>query len=56
MPDGNRDRLKRFDKPMGTSSVRKELDAGWDYNKIHSQWLGGIDAYKKRIKKYLIYK
>lgn len=56
MPDGNRDRLKRFDKPMGTSSVRKELDAGWDYYKIHSQWLGGIDAYKKRIKKYLIYK
>ena len=46
----------RFDKAVGTSTVRREIEAGWDYYRIQAKWMPGIEAYRTKIKKYMIYK
>lgn len=58
MPDGKKERLLKFDKAMGTSLVRKAIDAGWDYRTIMQTCDRSVAAQNFMMKrgKYLIYK
>lgn len=51
-----KDKLAIFDKAMGTASIRKSIDMGWDYRKIAKSWENKLRIYKAKRKKYLIYK
>ena len=56
MADGNRDRLNRFDKAEGTSSVRNGVNAGLDYTQIATSWKADQDRFCAKTAKYRIYK
>ncbi len=58
MPDGKKERLLKFDKAMGTSLVRRAIDAGWDYRTIMQTCDRNVAAQNFMMKrgKYLIYK
>jgi uncharacterized protein YbbC (DUF1343 family) len=45
-----------FDKAEGTDTVRKQVQAGWNYKKIVASWQRKIKNFKTKRKKYLIYK
>jgi len=51
-----KDKMATFDKAMGTSSIRREVAAGWDYRKIIRQWQRALLIFKSKRAKYLIYK
>ncbi len=55
-PDGNKDRLRRFDKAAGTSSVRNGIEAGWSYSKIAAAWQAPMENFRAKAQKYMIYK
>ncbi|HBC87700.1 MAG TPA: DUF1343 domain-containing protein [Lentisphaeria bacterium] len=54
--DGKQSRLLMFDKAMGTSMVRRALDAGWNYQQIIQAYQKNLDVFIQKRSKYLIYK
>ncbi len=51
-----KDKLAIFDKAMGTDSVRKKIDGGWNYRSIAQSWDKKLRSFKAKRKEYLIYK
>ena len=49
------DKTATFDKAEGTSSIRKEVNAGWNFSAIVNSWKNKINQFKAKRKKYLIY-
>lgn len=45
-----------FEKLAGTDELRKQLTAGATEAEIKASWKPGLDAYKQRRKKYLLYR
>ncbi len=45
-----------FDKAMGTATTRADIQAGKSYKQIVQRWQSGINSYKAKRAKYLIYK
>ncbi|MFZ2657403.1 MAG: DUF1343 domain-containing protein [Victivallales bacterium] len=54
--DGKKERLLKFDKAMGSSSIRREIDAGWDYRQIVQGYQKNLDSFIQKRSRYLIYK
>lgn len=50
------DKVATFDKAMGTASIRKEILTGWHYRKITGSWEPALSKFRKKRKKYLIYR
>jgi len=48
-------RLSMFDKVCGTDKVRMEFSKSFQVNSIIGIWNNGIEAYKKRVEKHLLY-
>ena len=44
-----------MDKLAGTDELRKQIEAGWDEDRIRASWEKGLEQYKLIRKKYLIY-
>lgn len=44
-----------FEKLAGTASLRDQIEAGWDENRIRESWKGELDEYLGIREKYLIY-
>ncbi len=44
-----------FDRIAGTSNLRKQLQEGWDEQRIRQSWHADLEAYKNMRKKYLLY-
>ncbi len=55
-PDKKPERLKKFDKAMGTSKVRIAIESGYNWKQISHSWLKENEEFRKNIQKYLIYK
>ena len=45
-----------FEKLAGTTSLRKQIEAGWDEDQIRESWQSDIESYKNIRQKYLIYR
>jgi uncharacterized protein YbbC (DUF1343 family) len=58
MADGKKERLLKFDKAMGSSMIRKAIDAGWDYRSVMEACnkTAAAQNFLIKRKKYLIYK
>ncbi|HCE44891.1 MAG TPA: DUF1343 domain-containing protein [Lentisphaeria bacterium] len=54
--DGKKERLLKFDKAMGSTSIRKQIDAGWSYTQVVQGYQKKLDAFMLKRSKYLIYK
>jgi uncharacterized protein YbbC (DUF1343 family) len=50
------DKIKMFDKAMGTATVRQEISAGWNYQQIATKWQPEVNRFRLKRRKYLIYK
>ncbi|MBL8002313.1 MAG: DUF1343 domain-containing protein [Flavobacteriales bacterium] len=44
-----------FDKLAGTTTLREQVVAGWDEERIRASWKPGLDAFKRVRVKYLLY-
>ncbi len=44
-----------FEKLAGTTSLREQVVAGWDEERIRASWKPGLDAFRKVRAKYLLY-
>jgi uncharacterized protein YbbC (DUF1343 family) len=44
-----------FEKLAGTADLRRQIEAGWDEDRIRAGWKAGLDEYLEMRKKYLIY-
>lgn len=55
-PDNNPDRLKRFDKAMGTSKIRIAIESGCNWKQISESWKKENEEFRIKISKFLIYK
>ena len=51
-----KDKIATVDKAMGTSSVRRQIEAGWGYPAIIATWRRKLNEFKGKRRKYLIYK
>jgi len=47
---------KNFTAHAGTAKLQKQIEAGKTMNEIWESWKGGLDAFKGKREKYLIYK
>ncbi len=54
MADSNR--IKMFDKVLGTDQIRKAFEKRFLVKDIEPLLNEGLDAYRKRVKKYYLYK
>ncbi len=54
--DGKQSRLLMFDKAMGSSLIRRELDAGWTYLQIIQAYQQSLNTFIQKRSRYLIYK
>ena len=50
------DRIKMFDKVMGTDRIRKALIQNIPVKEIEDSWQKNLDEFKQIREKYLIYK
>jgi uncharacterized protein YbbC (DUF1343 family) len=53
--DGKENRIKMFDKAMGTDLIRRGIEAGWDFRKTAVLYQSELEKFKTKAKKYLIY-
>jgi uncharacterized protein YbbC (DUF1343 family) len=44
-----------FDTLAGTDQLRKQIEKGWDEDRIRESWEDELERYKRRRSKYLIY-
>ena len=54
--DTTKSRLNMFDKVCGRGDVRAKFCERWLVEDILPIWNGDIDAFKKKVQKYLLYK
>jgi uncharacterized protein YbbC (DUF1343 family) len=47
---------KWFDTLAGGPGFRKDVQAGWDEEKIRSSWKEGLEKFNEKRKQYLLYK
>jgi uncharacterized protein YbbC (DUF1343 family) len=45
-----------FEKLAGTASLREQIEAGWDEDRIRESWQSDLDKFKEIRQKYLIYR
>lgn len=45
-----------FDKLAGTVSLRKQIEEGWDQDRIRATWEPGISDYLEKRERYIIYR
>ena len=45
-----------FDKLAGTASLRKQIEEGWDQDRIRATWELGISDYLEKRERYMIYR
>jgi uncharacterized protein YbbC (DUF1343 family) len=50
------ERIKGFDKAMGTANVRKMIQAGHNYKTIQNSWRSQLKSFETKANKYKIYK
>ena len=50
-----KNRVKMFDKVVGTDQIRKSLEAGARIQEIENSWLPELEKFKTKRKKYLLY-
>jgi uncharacterized protein YbbC (DUF1343 family) len=50
------ERIKGFDKAMGTANVRKMIQAGHSYKSIQNSWRSQLRSFENKANKYKIYK
>ncbi len=48
-------RPRWFDLLAGTDKLRIQILAGWDERRIRESWQADLDAYKRKVIKYLLY-
>jgi len=46
---------RAFDRIAGTSTLRRQLQEGWDEHRIRQSWQADLEAFKNIRKKYLLY-
>jgi len=46
---------KYFNTLAGCDTLRKQVEAGWDEERIRASWQGELEQYKEKRRKYLIY-
>jgi uncharacterized protein YbbC (DUF1343 family) len=51
----SKNRVKMFDKVVGTDEIRKSLLAGETINEIETEWQSEIEKFKVKRIKYLLY-
>jgi uncharacterized protein YbbC (DUF1343 family) len=51
-----KDRVKMFDKVVGTSEIRESLNAGFSIRQIEDNWQKELNDFLTQRKKYLLYK
>ncbi len=44
-----------FNTLAGSDNLRKQVEAGWDEERIRASWQGDLEIYKEKRRKYLIY-
>ena len=44
-----------FDKLAGSSQLRIQIESGWTSDQIKQSWQDGIDTFKKKRERYLVY-
>lgn len=54
-PDKEKFFIPYFEKLAGTSRLREQIKSGMSEEAIRDSWQSGLDAYKERRKKYLLY-
>ncbi|MDA3823785.1 MAG: DUF1343 domain-containing protein [Bacteroidales bacterium] len=54
-PDKSHFFIPYFEKLSGTASLRKQIEAGWSEEEIKNSWAEGLDEFKTKREKYLLY-
>ena len=44
-----------FNTLAGTDQLRKQIETGWDEDRIRESWKADLEEYKPKRSKYLIY-
>ena len=55
-PEKDKFFLSYFDKLAGNKILKDQIKSGMTENQIRETWKGGLDAFKAKRKKYLLYK
>jgi uncharacterized protein YbbC (DUF1343 family) len=55
-PDKEKFFIPYFEKLAGTKELREQIKKGMTDQQIHATWKKGLDAFKEKRKKYLLYK